>query len=130
MSHSLQGTPNAYNSPTNDIVLTGDDEVQPVLDALNDDDCRRILEAVTNADSFLSASEISDQCGVPLSTTYRKIDLLTEAALLEEHLRICRSGKHTSEYGRGVEDVRISVTEQAGIELELTGPKIGGALAD
>jgi len=31
-----------------------------------------------------TADEISDRSGVPLSTTYRKLDLLTEASLLEE----------------------------------------------
>ncbi|MFA9517401.1 helix-turn-helix domain-containing protein [Halopenitus sp. H-Gu1] len=97
-----------------------DDEkrVQEVLGALDDADCRAILEATS--DETLSANEVSEACNLPLSTTYRKLDLLTEAELLEERTRIRRSGKHASEYSRTVEDVVVSLDPQGGVELRIS----------
>lgn len=98
-------------------VLTTDDDVEPLLGALTDADCRAILEAVSHGEETLSATELSDACEVPLSTTYRKLDRLTDAGLLEERLRIHRSGKHVTEYAAAVDDVHISVDSDAGVAL-------------
>lgn len=99
--------------------ISDTDDVDAILNALNDDDCRTILEMVSDSDERLSAAELSDQCDVPLSTMYRKLEMLTDAVLIDERLRIKRSGKHTSEYGQRIADVRVSVDSGAGIELEL-----------
>lgn len=95
------------------------DEAEPLLGALKDGDCRAILTA-TGEDS-LSAAELSEACDLPLSTTYRKVDMLAEAGLLEEQIRLSTSGKHTSEYRRRVEDIRLSIGGESGLELEITG---------
>jgi DNA-binding transcriptional ArsR family regulator len=113
MSQSLMGTADA-----SDRTVRTDDDLEPILTAFNDDDCRRILEAVSNGAS-LSAAELSERCDVPLSTTYRKLELLTDAGLLDEQLRICRSGRHTSEYAQHVDDVQISVGA-GGLTIELS----------
>ncbi|MEF8856503.1 MAG: ArsR family transcriptional regulator, partial [Haloplanus sp.] len=55
-------------------------------------------------------------CDLPLSTTYRKLDELTEAGLLAERTRLCPDGKHASEYVRVVEEVLVD----AGAGFELT----------
>lgn len=91
----------------------GDGEV--LLEALDDEACRAILSAT--GDTPLSASELSEACDLPLSTTYRKLDMLTDAGLLSEGIRIRRSGKHASEYRRAVDEVRIAVGTDSGIEL-------------
>jgi DNA-binding transcriptional ArsR family regulator len=121
MSQSLTNALDAQLSgtPANDsVVLRDADEVQTLLDALDDADCRAILEAT--GDDPLSASEIADACDLPLSTTYRKVDMLSEAGLVEERTRICASGKHTSEYVRGVENVVFSVDADGGVALEVS----------
>jgi DNA-binding transcriptional ArsR family regulator len=82
--------------------------IQALLEALNDPDCRDILDATS--DVALTAAEVSETCDIPLSTTYRKLDHLTDAGLLEEGTRIRNSGKHTSEYRRLVESVIVSLT--------------------
>jgi DNA-binding transcriptional ArsR family regulator len=89
-----------------------------LLAALEDEDCRSIL-AVTDADA-LSASELSDACDLPLSTTYRKIDKLTDAGLLEEQIRISTGGKHTSEYSLRIKNIHLSLGADDGVELEVT----------
>jgi DNA-binding transcriptional ArsR family regulator len=87
--------------------VTEQETVESLLSALEDEDCRSILEATT--DEALSASELSETCDLPLSTAYRKLEQLTEAGLLEEQLRLSRSGKHTSEYIRSIEEVSVSI---------------------
>lgn len=90
------------------------ENVQNILDALDDADCRTILEATR--DATLTVNEISEQYDLPQSTAYRKVDLLADAGLLDESLRVRRSGKHVSEYDCGIEDVTLSV-DASGVAL-------------
>lgn len=92
------------------------DEVQSILHALDDDDCRAVLEATD--EEPLSASELADTCDLPLSTAYRKLDLLTDAGLLAERTRLSTDGKHASEYVRVVDEVLVDA--DAGFELTVT----------
>jgi len=98
--------------------LAAPDDVESLLKALEDGDCREILAATS--EETLSASELSERCQLPLSTTYRKVALLTEAGLLEEQIRLSTSGKHTSEYALGVEDIHLSLGAEGGLEFEIT----------
>lgn len=93
--------------------------VQAVLDALEDPACRTIVETV---DTPMTASEISDACSIPLSTTYRKLDLLTEATLLEEQTEIREDGHHTTRYVLAVESVELSLSEDGEFEVEIVRP--------
>ncbi|MDG5774873.1 helix-turn-helix domain-containing protein [Haloarculaceae archaeon H-GB1-1] len=98
--------------------LEDDSDVQRVLDALNDSDCRAILEAID--EESLSAKEISERCELPLSTSYRKIDVLETAGLISEKTRLSPSGNHASEYERLVEDVVMSVEDGDGLKLTVS----------
>ncbi|WP_247728773.1 winged helix-turn-helix domain-containing protein [Halovivax limisalsi] len=93
-------------------------DVNDVLGAFEDPDCRSILTATT--ESARSASELAEDCDLPLSTTYRKLDRLTDAGLLEEGIRIRRSGKHTSEYSARLEEFVVSVTADDGVTISVT----------
>ncbi|AEH36343.1 winged helix-turn-helix domain-containing protein [Halopiger xanaduensis] len=96
---------------------------QHVLAALDDDACRAILEATS--DESLTATELSEQCDIPTSTAYRKVEMLTEADLVEERVRINTSGKHATEYRRSFDDVVVSVAD-GGVEIEMTSPEADG----
>ncbi|KAB1197269.1 MULTISPECIES: helix-turn-helix domain-containing protein [Haloferax] len=103
---------------TSDETVVDDQEtVDALFDMLDDEGCRCILEATD--ETALSASEISEVCDLPLSTTYRKLEPLTETGLLSKSLRISRSGKHTAEYTRAVDDVTVSVSS-SGLEVRIT----------
>jgi len=103
----------------NDVqTIVAESAVQEVLDALDDADCRAILDATS--EEALTANEISEVHDLPLSTTYRKLDLLTEAGLLEELTRIRQSGKHASEYARLVNDVAITLGSRGETEMRLS----------
>ncbi|MFC3476945.1 winged helix-turn-helix domain-containing protein [Halobacterium litoreum] len=108
-------TQTSTDEPTH---VTDTESIQSVLDALDDTDCRRILEA-TREDA-MTAGEIADECDLASSTAYRKIDLLADADLLTEELRIRRSGKHVSEYTCAIEDVTLSVATDGGVELSVS----------
>jgi predicted transcriptional regulator len=98
--------------------VTDGDELQAILDALQDVDCRSILAATS--EESLSASELSTTCDLPLSTTYRKLDTLADIGLLAERTRLCPDGKHASEYVRVVDDVRVSAGADGGFEVTVS----------
>lgn len=88
-----------------------DPELQSVLEALNDESCRKIVETLSEP---MTAEEISEETGIPLSTTYRKLDRLTEASLLEEGVEIRPDGQHASRYMVTFEEVLIGLSEDDG----------------
>ena len=98
--------------------VSDDSTVESLFEVLDDADCRAILRATS--EEALSASELSDACDIPLSTTYRKLESLTEVGLLEESLRLRRSGKHTSEYRRRVDDIVVSMDAAGDFSLSVT----------
>ncbi len=94
-------------------------DLQTVLDALDDPDCRTIVKRLTEP---MTANEISETTGVPLSTTYRKLDLLTEASILEERTEIREGGHHTTKYVLDFEAVRIGLAKDREFEVSITRP--------
>ncbi|WP_017344050.1 MULTISPECIES: ArsR/SmtB family transcription factor [Halorubrum] len=80
--------------------------VDEVLDALADDAARQIVAALTEPKT---ASELSEECDIPLSTTYRKLEKLTDASLLSESTDIRRDGQHTTRYSVSFDAVTVSV---------------------
>lgn len=98
------------------VVVTGS-AVDGVFDVLENDDCRRILQATGGEP--LTVNELSRRCDIPLSTVYRKVDLLAGVDLLEERVRLRPTGKHTSEYHRCVDSIEVSVDATDGFNLRL-----------
>ena len=82
--------------------------VDEVLDALADDAARRIVAALTEPKT---ASELSEECDIPLSTTYRKLEKLTDASLLAESTDIRRDGQHTTRYSVSFDAVTVTVDD-------------------
>lgn len=120
MSLSLTATGELRGLDTE--TITGPMDVQSVLDVLTDSRCRAMIEATTT--DALTAKELSRAVELPLSTTYRKLDDLTDVALLEERTRICRHGSHSSEYRRVVDDVVVSMGPDTGATLTVTRERI------
>lgn len=87
-----------------------------VLDALADDAAQAIISEL---DEPMTASELSDACDIPLSTTYRKLELLTEASLLTESTEIRRDGQHTTRYSLAFDEVQIRLTENRSLSVDI-----------
>ena len=94
-------------------------DLQVLLDALDDPDCRAI---VTRIDEPMTASEISDATDIPLSTVYRKLDALTEASLLSELTEVRSDGHHTTRYDLDFEEVSVSLTADNEFEVSVSRP--------
>jgi DNA-binding transcriptional ArsR family regulator len=92
-------------------------DLQAVLDALDDPDCREI---VTNLEEPMTVNEISERTDVPLSTAYRKLDMLTEANLLIEETEIRPGGQHASRYVVGFEEVVIALRDDRTFSAAIT----------
>jgi len=103
------------------VPVNGEDpaELSAVLAALDDEDCRAIMLA---ADEPRSTQELAQRAGVPQSTTYRKVDMLREAELVEERTEIRADGKHTSTYRTDFEAVRIVLDGFERFEIEVERP--------
>ena len=92
----------------------GAPDLQAVLDALDDPDCRTI---VRNLEEPMTAQEIADATDIPQSTTYRKLDLLSEATIVDEQTEIRSDGHHTTRYEVAFEEVRIALDEDRCFEI-------------
>lgn len=97
---------------------TDEDEpvLQDVLDAFDDPACRTIISQL---DEPMTAKELADTCDIPLSTMYRKLDLLNEASLVDERTQIRQDGQHTSRYALAVEEIRITLDESNQIDVQI-----------
>lgn len=107
MSSTPSTTVPAGSQRETERVADSDAEIATLLSALEDDDCRAILEATS--DEALSAAELCEQCDLSTSSAYRKVDELTQAGLLTESVRLRPSEAHTSEYRLAVSQLEISL---------------------
>ncbi|WP_411965059.1 helix-turn-helix domain-containing protein [Haloferax sp. YSMS24] len=81
------------------------------------------------ADEPLTVKELSDRAEVPLSTVYREVKRLHEAALLEKSIMVDHSdGRHVAQYRRTFETMAVHVTDD-GLRIELTGGCGGESVA-
>ena len=100
-------------------VVDGGPDLQSVLNALDDTACRTIIERL---DEPMTASEVSERCDIPMSTTYRKLDLLSEATLLAEGTEIRTDGHHTTRYELDFEAVVVELDDERCLDVELARP--------
>jgi DNA-binding transcriptional ArsR family regulator len=94
-------------------------DLQAVLDALEDPDCRTILTALEEP---MTAQEIADATDIPRSTTYRKLDLLSEATLVDERTELRSDGHHATLYLSDVEEITVSVGDDGSLGVEVARP--------
>jgi DNA-binding transcriptional ArsR family regulator len=91
-------------------------QLQDVLDSLDDPACRTIIEQLEEP---MTASELSEACDIPLSTTYRKLELLSEASLLDERIEIRTNSQNTTRYVLAFDEVRIGLDDDRAVEVAI-----------
>ena len=90
--------------------------LERVVGVLDDAACREII-AVLEAPK--TVSDIADAADLPLSTTYRKLDRLTEAGLVEETVGV-RQGRHTkSRYVATFDRIGICLDEERAFRIDV-----------
>lgn len=93
------------------------DTLRALLLAADDSASQAILEAIET--DAKSAKEISAECDVPLSTTYRKLEQLHDAGLVEQKIRVCDSGHHTNVYVENFDCVLVRKNTNGRLDVEL-----------
>jgi DNA-binding transcriptional ArsR family regulator len=101
-----------------DVREDGDVDPEAVFNVLADEDCRAIVRTLAEP---MTAEEISAATDIPKSTTYRKLELLTDAGLLAEGIEIRSDGQHASQYVVGFEEVRIALGEDRSFDVDIAG---------
>ena len=90
-------------------------DVEEVLQVLGNKYNAEILSATRRAKSV---QELSEELDIPIATSYRRVDELTEIDLLELSGReLSEEGRRTNVYRRTVDKVRV---EFDGVEAEIT----------
>lgn len=89
--------------------------LQAVLDALDDRDCRRIVRTLEEP---MTATEISDQCDLADSTTYRKLDRLIAADLVTDEPALAPGEGHRTRYRLAVQELTVRLTDDREFEVE------------
>lgn len=86
-------------------------DVQQLLYAIQDDYCRTVIRLLAEP---MTANEIATAMETPLSTTYRKLDRLCDASLVEQTTDIRAAGQHVTKFQLSFETVklRLDVDEQ------------------
>ncbi|MFC7018703.1 MULTISPECIES: winged helix-turn-helix domain-containing protein [Haloarcula] len=79
---------------------------QAVFEALADPDCRAILTAL---DEPRPAKAVAADCDLPQTSTYRKLQQLSEAALVDERTAVRSDGHHETTYVRDCSGVFVAV---------------------
>jgi DNA-binding transcriptional ArsR family regulator len=88
-------------------------ELQSLLDALDDSDCQAIIK---HLEEPMTAQELSEASEIPLSTTYRKLGLLTDASLVTERTDLMVTGDDTRRYELAFEAIGIVLTDERELE--------------
>lgn len=104
------------------LVDDDDPDSGTVLAALHDEDCRSILSELTKP---RTARELLEQCDIPRSTLYRKLDRLSEATLVKEGTEIREDGSHANRYELDFEEIIIARgggDNEVEIEIEIERP--------
>ncbi|GAB3422194.1 helix-turn-helix domain-containing protein [Haloparvum alkalitolerans] len=97
---------------------------EAVFAALDDPACRDIVGSL---DEPMTASEVADAASVPLSTTYKKLDRLTEADLVAEQTELHPGGHHRSRYVTAFDRLVVGLDERrefaVSVERDLAEPE-------
>jgi DNA-binding transcriptional ArsR family regulator len=92
---------------------------EDVIEALDDDQCLKLLYALDEPRSVKALSEAAD---VPLSTTYRKISKLEGASLVEERTEIRDGGHHRTTYTLDADRVVVDLVGGPPLSVDIVRP--------
>lgn len=97
--------------------ISDTEEVQTILSALEDEFCRNLLEVMT--EEYHTAQQYSEDCDMPISTTYRKLNTLEEVGLVDTSIKLRKSGHHTKEFALGFGSIMIELSDPDGTVLKI-----------
>jgi predicted transcriptional regulator len=96
--------------------VSTDDRSDELLELLGEARVRQILAATSR--EALSAKELSEECGVALSTIYRRVEDMVDHGVLVERTRIESDGSHHSVYEANIDHLDVDVGDGS-IEVDV-----------
>ncbi|KAB7515624.1 helix-turn-helix domain-containing protein [Halosegnis rubeus] len=93
-----------------------------VLAALDDEACR---ELIGELDTPHTADELAEASDIARSTVYRKLDILTDAGLVDERTEVRSDGHHTTRYVLDFEAVHVLLDNDRHLDIEVDRPEEG-----
>lgn len=100
--------------------MSSDDEDPGVLSLLDDDTARTIL--IETSREPMSATELSEACGVSGPTIYRRLERLEAHDLVREQQALDPGGHHYKAYTAHVERVTVEFDDGT-CTIEITRPE-------
>ncbi|WP_222918333.1 transcriptional regulator [Natrinema sp. SYSU A 869] len=87
-----------------------------VMGALDDEACQEIIAVLEEP---MTVEDIAEATDHPLSTTYRKLDCLTEAGLVENAVGV-RKGRHRkSRYVANLDEISIDLDDDNELRVDI-----------
>ncbi|WP_339106499.1 helix-turn-helix domain-containing protein [Haloterrigena salinisoli] len=91
-------------------------DLEGVAAVLDDADCREIIALL---EAPKTVPEIAEAVDLPLSTTYRKLDRLTDAGLASETVGVREGRHHTSRYVASFDRIGISLDDEHEFRVDI-----------
>ena len=91
-------------------------DLERIIGVLDDADCREIISLL---EAPKTVPEIADEAQLPLSTTYRKLDRLTEADIVEETVGVRQGRHHKSRYVANFDRIAISLDSDRELRVDV-----------
>lgn len=89
---------------------------QAFLEAVGDEDSTAILGAIQG--EAKTVPELSEECDIPLSTAYRKVNRLQDAGLVAQTHRVCSDCKPKNVYERNFEAAVVTLRRDGSFAVE------------
>ena len=90
--------------------------LEHVISVLDDADCREIIAILEEPKTV---PDIADEADLPLSTTYRKLDRLTEAGLVNETVGVRQGRHHKSRYVADFDRIAIDIDDDCELRVDV-----------
>ncbi|WP_049925600.1 DUF7342 family protein [Halopiger goleimassiliensis] len=99
--------------------LSSDDapDLETIVGVLHDDGCRRIVAVLEEPKT---ADEIAKAADLPPSTTYRKLDRLTEASLVTEAIGSQQRNRQKAQYVGNFDRITIDFDENKNLQADVS----------
>lgn len=99
--------------------FSSSDDTPPLRDVvgvLDDEACRNIIAVLENP---MTVPEIAEAADLPLSSTYRKLDRLTNAQLVTETVGVRQGRHHTARYVVDFDRLSIDLDDDQEFRVEI-----------
>jgi len=119
MTMSASSEPAADGRPPMGVEEPAPDQLAALFGALGDATCRVVLGTLREGDAPMTVQELSTAADVPLTSTYRKLDQLVDAGLVERWHDLDEDGHRRSRFRPAVNQIEVKLGSADGPAVTL-----------